>query len=91
MRSTVLRHFQSHVAFVALSAAVLVGGTASAASDPAKKACAREAKTLCPAEMKSFSRKKVESCMIARISQTSAECHAAMLRIKAEREAPAKR
>lgn len=61
-----------------------------AQSDPGKKACAKEARRLCPAEMKSMSRKKVEACMIAKIGQTSPVCHAAMLRIKAEREAPAK-
>ncbi|WP_336962805.1 hypothetical protein [Sphingobium aquiterrae] len=74
-----------------LSAAALGGTAHAAAPDPARKACAREAKTLCPAEMKSFSRKKVEACMIVKISQTSTECHAAMLRIKAEREAAGKR
>lgn len=34
-----------------------------------------------------MSRKKVEACMIQKIDQTSPTCHAAMLRIKAEREA----
>ena len=62
-------------------------GTAQAAEDLGKKACAREAKRLCAAEMRSFSRKKVEACMITKIDQTSPVCHAAMLRIKAEREA----
>lgn len=64
---------------------------AQAQSDPGKKACAKEARLLCPAEMKSMSRKKVEACMIAKIGQTSSVCHAAMLRIKAEREATGKR
>lgn len=64
---------------------------AHAQSDPGKKACAKEARMLCPAEMKAMSRKKVEACMIAKIGQTSPVCHAAMLRIKAEREAAAKR
>lgn len=59
--------------------------------DPGKKACVQEARRLCPAEMKSLSRKKVEACMIAKIDQTSPGCHAAMLRIKAQREASAKR
>ena len=62
-------------------------GTAQAAEDLGKKACAQEAKRLCAAEMRSFSRKKVEACMIVKIDQTSPLCHAAMLRIKAEREA----
>ncbi len=74
--------------------AMLVGAGASAKMpepDPGKKACVQEARRLCPAEMKSLSRKKVEACMIAKIDQTSAVCHAAMLRIKAQREASAKR
>jgi len=58
--------------------------------DPGKKACAAEARKLCPAEMRSMSRRKVEACMIAHIDQTSESCHAAMLRIKAEREAAGK-
>ena len=62
-------------------------GAAQAAEDLGKKACAQEAKRLCAAEMRSFSRKKVEACMIVKIDQTSPLCHAAMLRIKAEREA----
>ena len=62
-------------------------GTAQAAEDLGKKACAQEAKRLCAKEMRSFSRKKVEACMIVKIDQTSPICHAAMLRIKAEREA----
>lgn len=61
------------------------------AEDPGKKACVKEARQLCPAEMKSMSRKKVEACMIAKIEKTSPACHSAMLRIKAEREANATR
>lgn len=70
----------------------LVAAAATAAApppDPGKKACAKEARRLCPAEMKTLSRKKVEACMIVKIEQTSPVCHAAMLRIKAEREAAA--
>ncbi|WP_294330768.1 hypothetical protein [uncultured Sphingomonas sp.] len=81
---------------------ILLGGTAmlwgaghavaqQPQPDPGKKACVQEARRLCPAEMKSLSRKKVEACMIAKIDQTSPGCHAAMLRIKAQREASAKR
>ena len=62
-------------------------GTAQAAEDLGKKACAQEAKRLCAQEMRSFSRRKVEACMITKINQTSPVCHAAMLRIKGEREA----
>lgn len=74
----------------ALSLAAALGTVASAAQaapDPGKKACAEEARRLCPSEMRSFSRKKVEACMIVKIEQTSPVCHAAMLRIKAERGA----
>jgi hypothetical protein len=66
---------------------VSAGSPAFAAPDLGKRACAQEAKRLCPAEMRSFSRGRVERCMIAKIAQTSPICHAAMLRIKAEREA----
>lgn len=73
-------------------AALLIGlvaipFAAHAKPDPGRKACAQEARRLCPTEMKSLSRKKVEACMIAKITQTSPVCHAAMLKIKAEREA----
>lgn len=61
--------------------------TARAGEDFGKKACAQEAKRLCANEMRSFSRKKVEACMIVKIDQTSPVCHAAMLRIKSDREA----
>ncbi|MBB3356706.1 hypothetical protein [Novosphingobium sp. BK486] len=74
--------------------AMLIGMSqtpALAEADPGKKACVQEARRLCPAEMKSLSRKKVEACMIAKINETSPVCHAAMLRIRAERQAAAKR
>lgn len=76
-----------------VAALVLCGayGTAQAAADLGKRACAQEARRLCPAEMRTFSRRRVELCMIAKIDQTSPVCHAAMLRIKAEREAAAPR
>ena len=76
-----------------LAIAALIGsaGAAQAGQDLGKKACAQEARRLCPAEMRSFSRKRVESCMIVKIDQTSAICHAAMLKIKAQREAAGKR
>jgi hypothetical protein len=75
------------IAFAAAMALFGASGSAQAAPDPGKRACAQEAKRLCPAEMRSFSRRRVEACMIAKIDQTSPICHAAMLRIKAEREA----
>jgi hypothetical protein len=65
--------------------------TSYAASDPGKKACVQEARKLCPAEMKSLSRKKVEACMIVKIQQTSPVCKSAMLKIKAERESASKK
>lgn len=76
-----------------LAAIGLIGASSSAVAktDLGKKTCAQEAKRLCPSEMRSFSRKKVEACMIRRIDQTSAVCHDAMLRIKAEREDSVKR
>lgn len=82
-----LIHRQTAALIGAAFLASAIGAPALAAADPGKKACAKEARTLCPAEMKSLSRKKVEACMIQKIDQTSATCHAAMLRIKAEREA----
>lgn len=81
MRSTVL------AIGTILPALTLGAGPVRAEPDPGKKACVVEARRLCPMEMKSMSRKKVEACMIQKIDQTSATCHAAMLRIKAEREA----
>lgn len=72
-------------------ASIVMTGPAIAAPDPGKKACVQEARKLCPAEMKSLSRKKVEACMIAKIEQTSPTCKSAMLKIKAEREALARR
>lgn len=74
---------------IALTATTIV--PASATDDPGKKACVQEARRLCPAEMKTLSRKKVEACMIVKIQQTSPVCRAAMLRIKADREAAAVR
>jgi hypothetical protein len=87
------RHGFGEIALVlaALVMTVAVSGPAFASADPGKKACAKEARKLCPAEMKSLSRKKVEACMIVNIERTSPGCKAAMLRIKAEREAAAKR
>ena len=58
--------------------------------DAGKRACVAEARRLCPAEMKTFSRAKVEACMIGKIDQTSATCHAVMLQMKAERENPSR-
>ncbi len=77
-------------AFLAL-AVLIAPGPATATTDLGRKACAQEARRLCPAEMRSFSRKRVEACMIAKIDRTSAICHAAMLKIKAERDLAARR
>ena len=75
---------------LAVIALIVTSPATAAAPDLGKKACAQEARRLCPAEMRSFSRKRVETCMIAKIAQTSTICHAAMLKIKAEREAARK-
>jgi hypothetical protein len=75
----------------AILASIAMASPAIAAPDPGKKACVQEARTLCPAEMKSLSRKKVEACMIRNIERTSPTCKSAMLKIKAEREALARR
>lgn len=75
----------------AILASIAVTSPAIAAPDPGKKACAQEARKLCPAEMKSLSRKKVEACMIRNIEKTSPTCKSAMLKIKAERESLARR
>lgn len=82
---------QYRVFGLAIVAALSTASAAQAQSDPGKKACVAEARRLCPAEMRSMSRKKVEACMIRRIDDTSPTCRSAMLRIKAEREAKAKR
>lgn len=82
---SLIRH-QTAALIGAAFLASAIGAPALAAADPGKKACAKEARTLCPAEMKSLSRKKVEACMIAKVEKTSPQCKAAMYRIKAERE-----
>lgn len=79
------------LAIGALVTSVALTGSALAAPDPGKKACVKEARILCPAEMKSMSRKKVEACMIKNIERTSPTCKSAMLKIKAERETAARR
>lgn len=82
MTANSFRKFAAPLVMIALIGAPAV---AQGKADPGKKACAQEARMLCPAEMRSLSRKKVEACMIAKIDQTSEICHSAMLRIKAER------
>lgn len=84
----ILRRLPTPLGATALLFASFVPAQA-AAPDPGKKACAKEARILCPAEMKSLSRKKVEACMIAKVDQTSPTCHAAMLKIRDQREAAA--
>ena len=88
MAATLLRPLSKCLANAAL---ILTAGAAQAGQDIGKRACAKEARRLCPTEMRSFSRKKVEACMIVKIDQTSAVCHATMLQIKAQREAVGKR
>ncbi len=87
------RHGIGGIAMVigALVTSIAMTGSALAAPDLGKKACAKEARVLCPAEMKSLSRKKVEACMIKNVEKTTPICKSAMFRIKAERESQAKR
>ena len=66
-----------------LSAALLATTPAQAAPDEGKRACLSDAKALCPAEMRTLSRKRVQACLIARIDKTGAVCHATMLKLKA--------
>ena len=74
-------------ALAVLSAALVATAPAQAAPDPGKRACLNDAKVLCPAEMRSLSRKKVQACLIARIDKVSPVCHATMLKLKAAHEA----
>lgn len=78
---------QSLLSLALLSAALLVTSPAFAAPDEGKRACLSDAKLLCPNEMRSFSRKKVQACLIAKINQTTPGCHATMLKLKAEHDA----
>lgn len=72
-----------------LSAALVATSPAAAAPDEGKRACLTDAKALCAAEMRSFSRKKVQACLIVKIDKTSPVCHATMLKLKAEHDAAA--
>ena len=78
---------QSLLSLALLSAALIVTAPAQAAPDPGKRACMNDAKVLCPAEMRSLSRKKVQACLIARMDKVSPVCHATMLKLKAEHDA----
>lgn len=76
-----------------LSAALALLGAPNASAadrDPGKKACAKEAKVLCPREMRSLSRKKVEACMVKNVEKVSPTCKEAMYEIKRMREAKGK-
>ena len=77
-----MRHL--HVWTAALGLAAIATVPAHAA-DPGRKACFADAKRLCPAEVKAFKRKAAEACMIRRIDETSATCHATMLAIRDQR------
>ena len=78
---------QSLLSLALLSAAIIATAPAQAAPDPGKRACMNDAKVLCPAEMRSLSRKKVQACLIARMDKVSPVCHATMLKLKAEHDA----
>lgn len=85
-----MSHRSSSLSLLALfSAALLATSPALAAPDEGKRACLSDAKLLCPNEMRSFSRKKVQACLIAKINQTTPGCHATMLKLKAEHDAAA--
>lgn len=77
------RRRSSLLSLAVLGAALVATAPAQAAPDEGKRACLGDAKALCPAEMRSLSRKKVQACLIARIDKTSAVCHATMLKLKA--------
>ena len=83
----------SLLALAVLSAALVATAPAQAAPDPGKQACLQDAKKLCPAEMKTLSRKRVQACLIAKMAQVSPVCHGTMMTLKAQHDAgmPAKR
>ena len=70
---------------------LLSTSVATLADDPARRACHADAVRLCPAEMHSLSRRRVELCLWARVSQTTPVCHAMILTIHAQRQAAASR
>ena len=73
-------------AFILLSMSV-----AALADDPARRACHADAVRLCPAEVHSLNRRRVELCLWARVNQTTPVCHAMILTIHAQRAAAASR
>lgn len=75
------------MAVVASLALIATSNATAADVDIGKKACAKEARILCPKEMKSLSRKKVEACMVKNVDKVSPACKAAMYEIKRRREA----
>ena len=80
------------LAVLAAALAATATAPAQAAPDPGKKACLQDAKKLCPAEMKTLSRKRVQACLIAKMAQVSPVCHATMMTLKGQHDAalPAK-
>lgn len=70
-----------------MAAALAATAPAQAAPDAGKKACLQDAKKLCPAEMKTLSRKRVQACLIAKMSQVSPVCHATMMTLKSQHDA----
>ena len=77
----------SLLSFALLAVALTATAPAQAAPDPGKRDCIKDAKVLCADEMRTFSRKKVQACLIAKIEKTSPTCHATMLKLKAEHDA----
>jgi hypothetical protein len=73
-----------------LGAALLLSlPVAARADDPARRACFADANRLCPAEVHSLSRHRVELCLAAHEAQTSPVCHAMIETIRAQRTAAA--
>ena len=74
----------------ALAIASLLATPPARADDPARRACYPDAVRLCPAEVRSLSRHRVELCLANRIDQTTPACHAMILTVRAQRQAAAR-
>ena len=66
----------------ALALAAVALALPAKAEDAGKKACFDDAKRLCSAEMKTFSRARVRACLIAHIDQTGPQCHEFMIKAR---------
>lgn len=68
---------------LAIGGLALLQAAPSQAADAAKQACMGDAKRLCAHEVKSMSRARVRSCLIAHMEQTSPPCHSFMAQARA--------